>query len=122
MAQSDLNLEIILRLSTLLTQVVVAASRVAESIGQVPVTIEKIDMRRVGQFTSPDLVAGLARFKGVAISSSSMLATSFSTRGFNSSRSERVIQLADYMDTQLPSLSSNFGNMLGTPVLDVASV
>ena len=26
------------------------------------------------------------------------------------------------MDTQLPSLSSYFGNLLGTPVLDVASV
>ena len=67
-------------------------------------------------------MAGLGRFKGIDVSSSSMLTTSFSTRGFNSSRSERVIQLADYMDTQIPSLSSNFGNMLGTSVLDVASI
>ena len=67
-------------------------------------------------------MAGLGRFKGIDVSSSSILTTSFSTRGFNSSRSERVIQLADYMDTQIPSLSSNFGNMLGTSVLDVASI
>ncbi|RZK96596.1 MAG: hypothetical protein EOO62_29140, partial [Hymenobacter sp.] len=76
----------------------------------------------LGQLTTPDLVAGLGRYKGVDVSSSSLLTTSFSTRGFNSSRSERVIQLADYMDTQLPSLSSYFGNLLGVPVLDIASV
>ena len=111
-----------LRPSAVLDQVVVAASRVEESIGQVPVTVEKLSQRQVEQVTTPDLVAGLGRFKGIDVSSSSLLTTSFSTRGFNSSRSERVIQLADYMDTQLPSLSSNFGNLLGTPVLDVASV
>lgn len=122
LSQPDLSLEITLRPTTLLTQKVVAASRVEENIGQVPVTIEKIDLRQLGQLTTPDLVAGLARFKGVDVSSSSMLTTSFSTRGFNSSRSERVIQLADYMDTQLPSLSSYFGNLLGAPVLDIASV
>ena len=118
----DNALTVTLRPSAVLEQVVVAASRVEENIGQVPVTVEKLDQRQVAQLTTPDLVAGLGRFKGIDVSSSSMLTTSFSTRGFNSSRSERVIQLADYMDTQLPSLSSNFGNLLGTPVLDVASV
>ncbi len=111
-----------LRPSAMLDQVVVAASRVEESIGQVPVTVEKLNQRQVEQITTPDLVAGLGRFKGIDISSSSMLSTSFSTRGFNSSRSERVIQLADYMDTSIPSLTSNFGNLLGTPILDVGSV
>ena len=118
----DNALVVTLRPSAMLDQVVVAASRVEESIGQVPVTVEKLDQRQVEQITTPDLVAGLGRFKGIDISSSSMFSTSFSTRGFNSSRSERVIQLADYMDTSIPSLTSNFGNLLGTPILDVASV
>jgi outer membrane receptor protein involved in Fe transport len=122
LSEPDNALIVTLRPSAVLDQVVVAASRVEENIGQVPVTVEKLNQRQVEQITTPDLIAGLARFKGIDISSSSMLTTSFSTRGFNSSRSERVIQLADYMDTQLPSLSSNFGNLLGTPVLDVASV
>ena len=122
LAAPDNALVVTLRPSAMLDQVVVAASRVEESIGQVPVTIEKLDQRQVEQITTPDLVAGLGRFKGIDISSSSMLISSFSTRGFNSSRSERIIQLADYMDTQIPSLSSNFGNLLGMPVLDVASV
>jgi iron complex outermembrane receptor protein len=120
--QPDNALMITLRPSAVLDQVVVAASRVEENIGQVPVTVEKLSQRQVEQITTPDLVAGLGRFKGIDVSSSSLLTTSFSTRGFNSSRSERVIQLSDYMDTQLPSLSSYFGNLLGTPVLDVASV
>ena len=122
LSAADNAISLTLRPSAVLDQVVVAASRVEESIGQVPVTVEKLSQRQVEQITTPDLVAGLGRFKGIDVSSSSMLTTSFSTRGFNSSRSERVIQLADYMDTQLPSLSSNFGNLLGTPVLDVASV
>ncbi|WP_210514290.1 TonB-dependent receptor [Hymenobacter terricola] len=122
LSQPDNALIVTLRPSAVLDQVVVAASRVEESIGQVPVTVEKLSQRQVEQITTPDLVAGLGRFKGIDVSSSSMLTTSFSTRGFNSSRSERVIQLADYMDTQIPSLSSYFGNLLGTPVLDVASV
>jgi len=111
-----------LKTGTMLDQVVVSASRVAESFGQVPVTVEKLDTRKVANLTSPDLVAGLARMKSIDVSSSSMLTTSFSTRGFNSSRSDRVIQLADYTDTQIPSLSLNVGNLLGIPILDVASV
>ena len=101
---------------------VVAASRVEENIGQVSVTVEKLNQRQVEQITTLDLVAGLGRFKGIDVSSSSMLTTSSSTWGFNSSRSERVIQLADHMDTQIPSLNSNFGNLLGTSVLDVSSI
>ena len=122
LSASDNALQIILKPSAMLDQVVVAASRVEENIGKVPVTVEKLDQRQVEQIATPDIVAGLARFKAIDISSSSMLATTFSTRGFNSSRSERIIQLADYMDTAIPSLSSNFGNLLGTPILDVASV
>jgi iron complex outermembrane receptor protein len=119
LSQPDNALQLVLKPSAMLDQVVVAASRVEESIGQVPVTIEKITSRQVEQLTTPDVIAGLARFKAVDISASSMLISSFSTRGFNSSRAERVLQLADYMDTQLPSLSSNFGNLLGIPVLDI---
>ena len=111
LAAPDNALQIILKPSQMLDNVVVAASRVEEAIGQVPVTVEKLDQRQIGQLTTTDVVAGLARYKGIDVSASSLLTTSFSTRAFNSSRSERVIQLSDYMDTQLPSLSSNFGNL-----------
>ena len=122
LAQPDNALAVVLKPSTILNAVVVSASRVAESIGQVPVTVEKVSPRQVEQLTNPDILSGMGRFKAVDVSSSSLLTSSFSTRGFNSSRSERVLQLADYVDTQLPSLNSNFGNLLGIPVLDVESM
>ena len=122
LTEPDNALAVVLKPSTILNAVVVSASRVAENIGQVPVTVEKVSPRQVGQLTNPDILSGLGRFKAVDVSSSSLLTSSFSTRGFNSSRSERVLQLADYMDTQLPSLNSNFGNLLGIPVLDVESM
>ncbi len=122
LSQPDNALAVILKPSTILNAVVVSASRVAESIGQVPVTVEKVGARQVEQLPNPDILSGLGRFKAVDVSSSSLLVNSFSTRGFNSSRSERVLQLADYVDTQLPSLNSNFGNLLGIPVLDIESM
>ncbi|MCC2545892.1 TonB-dependent receptor [Hymenobacter sp. BT175] len=108
--------------SNLTAEVIASASRIEESLLQAPVTVDKLTERQVEQITTPDLLSGLARVRGVDVSSSSLLTSSISTRGFNSSRSERVIQLADYMDTQLPSLSSNFGNLLGIPDLDVESI
>ena len=47
----DNALVITLRPSAVLDQVVVAASRVEENIGQVPVTVEKLDQRQVQQIT-----------------------------------------------------------------------
>ena len=87
MSAPDNTLTLTLRPSAVLDQVL--ASRVKENIGQVPV--KKLDQRQVEQIATPDLVAGLGRFKGIDVSSFRMLTTSFSTRGFNSSRSERVI-------------------------------
>jgi iron complex outermembrane receptor protein len=104
-----------------LSEVVVAASRVEENLGQAPVTIDKLTQRQIENLTTPDLVAGLARVRGVDVSSSSMLNGSFTTRGFNSTGGERVIQLTDYFPTLSPGLSANFGNLTGLPVLDVAS-
>jgi iron complex outermembrane receptor protein len=105
-----------------LSEVVVAASRVEENLGQAPVTIDKLNQRQIENLTTPDLVAGLARVRGVDVSSSSMLNGSFTTRGFNSTGGERVIQLTDYFPTLSPGLSTNFGNLGGAPVLDIASV
>jgi hypothetical protein len=105
-----------------LNQIVVGASRVEESIGQVPVTVEKLDQRQIEQISDAGLGSGPEPVQRHRHQQLKHAHTSFSTRGFNSSRAERVIQLADYMDTQLPSLSTNFGNLLGMPVLDVASI
>ncbi|UYZ62381.1 TonB-dependent receptor [Hymenobacter weizhouensis] len=105
-----------------LNETVVSASRVEESIMRAPITIEKISSRQIEQISTPEVLAGLGQFKGVDVNSASMLFTSISTRGFNTAKSERVVQLYDYTDAQLPSLSLSPGNLLGIPELDMESI
>lgn len=107
---------------TPINQVVVAVSRVEESLLQAPVTVEKVTAKQVQHLPSPDLLRGLSQFKGIDVNSAGVLISSLSTRGFNSPTSERLIQLTDYFDTQSPSLSSNIGNVAGLPEIDVESI
>jgi iron complex outermembrane recepter protein len=103
-------------------EVVVSASRVEERILEAPVSVTKISAKQIQNSGSTELLNNLSRYQGVDINSSSMLFSSISTRGFNSPKSERMIQLADYVDTQVPSLNLNAGNMLGIAELDISSV
>ena len=106
-----------------LTQVVSAASRVEERLLQAPVTVERLGAAPVLRLPLPDLERSLGQLKGLDVGSTGLLTTSLSTRGFNSPTSERLIQLTDFYDTQLPSLSTGIGNLLlGLPELDVESV
>lgn len=105
-----------------LNEVVVAASRVEESLQQAPVTIEKVGAVQILRLPPPDALAALNQFKAIDVNTSSMVMSSLSTRGFNSPKSERVIQLVDYFDTQSPSLNVNSGNLTGIPELDIASI
>ncbi len=108
--------------ATMLGETVIAASRVEQTLAEAPVTIEKMNSIQISRLSSPDVMVGLGNLKGVDVSSSALLMSSVSTRGFNSAKSERVIQLADYIDTQSPSLSVNSGNLLGIPEVDMESV
>lgn len=108
--------------ATMLSETVVAASRVEQTLAEAPVTIEKMNTTQITRLAAPDVMVGLGNMKGIDVSSSAMLMSSVSTRGFNSAKSERVIQLADYIDTQSPSLNVNAGNLLGIPEVDMESV
>ncbi|QEK51873.1 TonB-dependent receptor plug domain-containing protein [Pedobacter aquae] len=103
-------------------ELVVSASRVEERILEAPVTVTKVSSNQLLAGGGPEMFSNLARYQGIDVNSSSMLLTTISTRGFNSPKSERMIQLADYVDTQVPSLNLNAGNMLGVAELDVSSV
>ncbi len=107
---------------TLLSETVVSASRVEENILRAPVTIDKVSTRQIERLSTPEVLAGLGQLAGVDVNSASMLFTSISTRGFNTAKSERVIQLVDYMDTALPSLNLSPGNLVGIPELDMESI
>ena len=108
--------------ATLLNETVVSASRIEENILRAPVTIDKVSGRQLERISTPEVLAGLGQLAGVDVNSASMLFTSVSTRGFNTAKSERVIQLVDYMDTALPSLNLSPGNLVGIPELDMESI
>ncbi len=105
-----------------LDEVVISVSRMEERLLEAPVTVTKVSAKQILAGGGPELFSTLGHFPGVDVNSSSMLFTAMSTRGFNSPKSERMIQLADYVDTQVPSLNLNAGNMLGVPELDINSI
>lgn len=112
-----------LELDTLyLKEVIVSASRTAEPLMETPVSVERLTAAQLKRLPSTEFISSLARLKGIDVSQSSWLITSFSTRGFNSSKAERVVQLADYVDVASPTASLYYGNWVGVSELDMESV
>ncbi len=112
-----------LELDTLyLKEVIVSASRTAEPLMETPITVERVTNAQLQKQPSSELISSLGRLKGIDVSQSSWLITSFSTRGFNSSKAERVVQLADYVDVTSPTASLYYGNWVGIGELDLESV
>ena len=102
--------------------VVVSASRQEESVLTAPVTVERIGLAQLQRLPATEIIASMDRLKGVDVSRSSMLISSLSTRGFNSAKAERVIQLIDGVDFLDPSLSLYVGNLTGVPEIDLEGV
>lgn len=103
-------------------EVVVSASRVAESILQSPVSIEKLDIRAIKATPAPSFYDALANMKGVEMSTQSLTFKSVNTRGFNSNGNTRMLQLIDGMDNQAPGLNFSVGNIVGITELDMDNV
>ncbi|WP_343307678.1 TonB-dependent receptor [Chitinophaga niabensis] len=103
-------------------EVVVSASRVAESILQSPVSIEKLDIRAIKASPAPSFYDALANMKGVEMSTQSLTFKSVNTRGFNSNGNTRMLQLIDGMDNQAPGLNFSVGNIVGITELDMDNV
>lgn len=107
---------------TSLDTVVVAASRVKETLLETPVTIEKMDERMIRETPSLSFYDGLANLKGVEMVTSGLTFNQINTRGFNSTGNSRFLQLVDGVDNQTPGLSFAVGNLFGASDLDVESV
>lgn len=119
--RTDLNVS--LREQPILGQeVVVAASRVEESVMQSPVSIEKMDIRAIQNTPAPSFYDALRNLKGVEMSTQSVTFSNFNTRGFSGNGNVRVVQLMDGMDNQAPGLNFSVANIVGMSELDVESV
>ncbi len=107
--------------SELLDQVVVAASRVEESLLRSPVSIEQLDARAIRQSPSANYFEALNNVKGVDMVTSGLTYRQINTRGFNSTGNSRFLQLVDGVDNQSPGLGFAVGNLFGVSDLDVES-
>lgn len=104
------------------SEVVVAASRVSESILESPVSIEKLNITAIREIAAPSFYDALPSLKGVESSVQSLTFRTVTTRGFNTNGNTRFNQLMDGMDNQAPGLNFSVGNIVGISELDLASV
>ena len=117
------DLQVALSTQTVLgNEVVVTASRVAESILKSPVAIEKLDIRAIRESPAPSFYDALENVKGVQMTTSSLTFKVPNTRGFNIPNNFRFMQLVDGVDMQAATLGVPLGNAIGPTELDIASV
>jgi len=120
-AESNLNIALVTQ-TILGKEVVVTASRVAESILKSPVAIEKLDIRSIRESPAPSFYDALENVKGVQMTTSSLTFKVPNTRGFNIPNNFRFMQLVDGVDMQAATLGVPLGNAIGPTELDIASV
>lgn len=103
-------------------EIVVSASRVAESEMKSPVTVEKIDLRTIRETTASNFYDAMGSMKGINLTTQGLLFKSVNMRGFGSTGNPRVVQMIDGMDNMSPALNFAVDNIVGMPELDVESV
>jgi len=107
---------------TLLSEIVVSASRTPERVLESPVTIERMGIGDIKKSASPSFYDGLENLKEVQMNTSSLTFKSINTRGFATVANTRFMQLVDGMDNSSPLLNFVLGNMIGVSEIDVQSV
>ena len=105
-----------------LGEVVVAASRVEESILQSPVTVEKLNPRALRLTPAPSFFDAIDYLKGVQVITPSLGFKVINARGFTNTTNVRFAQLVDGVDNQAPHIGAPVGNVLGPSDLDILSV
>lgn len=105
-----------------LREVVVAASRVEESILQSPVTVEKLNARQLRLTPAPSFFDAIEHVKGVQVITPSLGFKVINARGFSNTTNVRFAQLVDGIDNQAPHIGGPIGNVLGPSDLDIEAV
>ncbi|MGQ9862996.1 MAG: carboxypeptidase-like regulatory domain-containing protein [Bacteroidia bacterium] len=103
-------------------EVEITEVRISQRQQESPLTVESMDALSVRETPSPDFYEGLSNLKGVDITTASLGFKIINTRGFNSTRPVRTLQILDGMDNQAPGLNFSLGNFVGASELDVQSV
>ena len=107
---------------SVLDEVVITASRVAEKILQSPVSVEKANAHYFKSSPAPSFFDALENVKGVQMLVPGMGFKVINARGFANTTNVRFAQLVDGMDVQAPHLGAPIANALGPGDLDIESV
>lgn len=118
----DQKVNVILKESYLLDQVVISASRVPERIIESPVTIERFGLTDIRRTSSNSFYDGIANLKGIQSNEGGYGYKSINTRGFSDFANSRFVQMVDGMDTAAPALNYSAGNLSGVSELDIHNV
>ena len=105
-----------------LSEIVVTASRVPESVLKSPVSIELLDARQIRLSAQPSYFDAIENLKGVQLLTSSLGFKVYNTRGFANPTNVRFVQLVDGMDNQAPHIGAPIANALAPSDLDIQQV
>jgi len=122
---TDRSTQLVIQLHSdniLVNEVVVAASRTAESSLLSPVSIEKIDIRAIREAPQSSFFDAVENLKGVQFTTLSLGFKVPNTRGFGNTTNSRFLQLVDGADNQAPGLGVSIANAVGPTELDILSV
>ena len=120
---SDASLTIILSDSeNLLDEVVLSASRTAQSLFESPVTIERFDYKDIAGSTGADFYQSLEQLKGVQVITTGIINQTLNARGFSTAWNEGFVQVVDGMNNEAPGLNFSAGNLAGVNELDLYNI
>jgi outer membrane receptor protein involved in Fe transport len=105
-----------------LTEIVVSASRVNESLLRSPISIEQLKSREAQLLGTPNFFDALQYLKEVQVISPSLGFKVLNTRGFANTTNVRFAQLVDGIDNQAPHIGAPIANAMGVIDLDIQKI
>jgi outer membrane receptor protein involved in Fe transport len=105
-----------------LTEIVVSASRVNESLLRSPISIEQLKSKESQLLGTPNFFDALQYLKEVQVISPSIGFKVLNTRGFANTTNVRFAQLVDGIDNQAPHIGAPIANAMGVTDLDIQKV
>lgn len=108
--------------SVVMGPVDVTSTRITEKQKESPLTVESMGLAQIEEVPTVSFYNSLGSLKGVDMTTASMGFVIVNTRGFNSTRPVRSLQLIDGVDNQAPGLNFSLGNFVGVGELDIQKV
>ena len=106
----------------LLDEVVLSASKTAQSLFESPVTIERFDYTDIAASTGSDFYQSLEQLKGVQVITTGIINQTVNARGFSTAWNEGFVQVVDGMNNEAPGLNFSAGNLAGVSELDLYNI